>query len=85
MFCYCLNQSEPWIDLLFMALNNLFAVLEISKILGNNVFIVQDYSDTRKPSNDVELVTTGMYGVVRHPAMSTVMGILLIAPTMVIY
>ena len=30
-----------------------------------------------------ELVTTGAYGIVRHPVMSCFIGIFLIAPTMV--
>ena len=38
----------------------------------------------RKP-NKAELVTTGAYGIVRHPAMSCFIGMFLATPTMVTY
>lgn len=66
-----------------MASDSLCLVLEMSKIeLDTNVIVI---ANTRKPNNKVQLATTGAYGIVRHPAMSCLMAVFLITPTMVTY
>lgn len=65
-----------------MASNSLCLVSEMSKALIRTS-IIYKMSDVRNASNKVTLTTTGAYGMVRHPAMSCLMAVFLITPTMV--
>ena len=64
-----------------MGSNNRCLVSEMSKLLLAICGFIELF---REPSK-AELVTTGAYGIVRHPAMSCLIGVFLITPTMVTY